>query len=292
MACPRLSIDWGEAFTTPTLTPYEALIALGEVSPWWAPDARSATSGTAAASPTAAGSTAAASRDAPPARPQPAASQQQQQQAVAQPAERQQGVGAAAGQRQTEGRPACSAAAAAPVTQPASVDSGAGVEAQLADASLAVAAFEEGRQTQCDALQGPPEAGALRSSQTAPPQAGAVPSPPADASAAQPNAAAADEAAAATLSQSGTLPAAAAEGAADAAAAGAAAQQRAAERQQRQHFGAYPMDYYAKDGGAWSSYYAPVAGQGSAAKVAAMRAARAAAAGAECSATGVEQAAS
>lgn len=35
MACPRLSIDWGEAFTTPTLTPYEALIALGEVGgPW------------------------------------------------------------------------------------------------------------------------------------------------------------------------------------------------------------------------------------------------------------------
>jgi diphthamide synthase subunit DPH2 len=31
VACPRLSIDWGEAFTTPTLTPYEALIALGEV---------------------------------------------------------------------------------------------------------------------------------------------------------------------------------------------------------------------------------------------------------------------
>ena len=31
VACPRLSIDWGEAFTMPTLTPYEALIALGEV---------------------------------------------------------------------------------------------------------------------------------------------------------------------------------------------------------------------------------------------------------------------
>ena len=31
VACPRLSIDWGEAFTTPTLTPYEALVALGEV---------------------------------------------------------------------------------------------------------------------------------------------------------------------------------------------------------------------------------------------------------------------
>lgn len=35
VACPRLSIDWGEAFTTPTLTPYEALVALGEVPPWW-----------------------------------------------------------------------------------------------------------------------------------------------------------------------------------------------------------------------------------------------------------------
>ena len=31
MACPRLSIDWGEGFQKPTLTPYEALIALGEV---------------------------------------------------------------------------------------------------------------------------------------------------------------------------------------------------------------------------------------------------------------------
>ena len=35
VACPRLSIDWGEAFTTPTLTPYEALIALGEVQTCW-----------------------------------------------------------------------------------------------------------------------------------------------------------------------------------------------------------------------------------------------------------------
>ena len=35
VACPRLSIDWGEAFLLPTLTPYEALIALGEVEPWW-----------------------------------------------------------------------------------------------------------------------------------------------------------------------------------------------------------------------------------------------------------------
>lgn len=31
IACPRLSIDWGEGFTKPTLTPYEALVALGEV---------------------------------------------------------------------------------------------------------------------------------------------------------------------------------------------------------------------------------------------------------------------
>ena len=31
IACPRLSIDWGEGFQKLTLTPYEALIALGEV---------------------------------------------------------------------------------------------------------------------------------------------------------------------------------------------------------------------------------------------------------------------
>ena len=35
VACPRLSIDWGEGFSKPTLTPYEAHIALGEVQPWW-----------------------------------------------------------------------------------------------------------------------------------------------------------------------------------------------------------------------------------------------------------------
>lgn len=35
IACPRLSIDWGEAFLQPTLTPYEALVALGVVPPWW-----------------------------------------------------------------------------------------------------------------------------------------------------------------------------------------------------------------------------------------------------------------
>ena len=35
VACPRLSIDWGEGFKLPTLTPYEALVALGEVPEWW-----------------------------------------------------------------------------------------------------------------------------------------------------------------------------------------------------------------------------------------------------------------
>jgi len=35
VACPRLSIDWGEGFTKPTLTPYEALVCLGEVPAWW-----------------------------------------------------------------------------------------------------------------------------------------------------------------------------------------------------------------------------------------------------------------
>lgn len=33
VACPRLSIDWGQAFTTaPLLTPYEAEVALGETT--------------------------------------------------------------------------------------------------------------------------------------------------------------------------------------------------------------------------------------------------------------------
>ena len=32
IACPRLSIDWGEGFSRPTLTPYEAMVALGKVS--------------------------------------------------------------------------------------------------------------------------------------------------------------------------------------------------------------------------------------------------------------------
>ncbi|OVA01632.1 Diphthamide synthesis [Macleaya cordata] len=35
IACPRLSIDWGEAFAKPLLTPFEAEIALGFISGWW-----------------------------------------------------------------------------------------------------------------------------------------------------------------------------------------------------------------------------------------------------------------
>ena len=35
VACPRLSIDWGEGFNRPTLTPYEALVALRVIQPWW-----------------------------------------------------------------------------------------------------------------------------------------------------------------------------------------------------------------------------------------------------------------
>ncbi|KKZ68399.1 diphthamide biosynthesis protein 1 [[Emmonsia] crescens] len=34
IACPRLSIDWGYAFSRPLLTPYEALVALGERQGW------------------------------------------------------------------------------------------------------------------------------------------------------------------------------------------------------------------------------------------------------------------
>jgi len=30
ISCPRLSVDWGEAFHAPVLTPYEALVCLGE----------------------------------------------------------------------------------------------------------------------------------------------------------------------------------------------------------------------------------------------------------------------
>ena len=35
IACPRLSIDWGEDFDRPVLTPYEAEVALGGLQPWW-----------------------------------------------------------------------------------------------------------------------------------------------------------------------------------------------------------------------------------------------------------------
>lgn len=35
IACPRLSIDWGDAFSVPVLTPYEAEVALGGVPGWW-----------------------------------------------------------------------------------------------------------------------------------------------------------------------------------------------------------------------------------------------------------------
>ncbi|KAL2926341.1 2-(3-amino-3-carboxypropyl)histidine synthase subunit 1 [Bienertia sinuspersici] len=35
IACPRLSIDWGEAFKKPLLTPFEAEIALGLIRGWW-----------------------------------------------------------------------------------------------------------------------------------------------------------------------------------------------------------------------------------------------------------------
>ncbi|GAB2287483.1 hypothetical protein Dimus_021859 [Dionaea muscipula] len=35
IACPRLSIDWGEAFGKPLLNPFEAEIALGLMPGWW-----------------------------------------------------------------------------------------------------------------------------------------------------------------------------------------------------------------------------------------------------------------
>ncbi|KAL5582591.1 hypothetical protein UlMin_015033 [Ulmus minor] len=35
IACPRLSIDWGDAFRKPLLNPFEAEIALGYISGWW-----------------------------------------------------------------------------------------------------------------------------------------------------------------------------------------------------------------------------------------------------------------
>jgi 2-(3-amino-3-carboxypropyl)histidine synthase len=39
IACPRLSIDWGEGFHVPVLTPYEALVALGTVPAFWEEEA-------------------------------------------------------------------------------------------------------------------------------------------------------------------------------------------------------------------------------------------------------------
>lgn len=35
IACPRLSIDWGDAFKKPLLTSFEAEIALGDLPAWW-----------------------------------------------------------------------------------------------------------------------------------------------------------------------------------------------------------------------------------------------------------------
>lgn len=35
IACPRLSIDWGDAFVKPVLTPFEAEIAVGLIPGWW-----------------------------------------------------------------------------------------------------------------------------------------------------------------------------------------------------------------------------------------------------------------
>ncbi len=35
IACPRLSIDWGDEFSLPTLNPYESFIALDQVPGWW-----------------------------------------------------------------------------------------------------------------------------------------------------------------------------------------------------------------------------------------------------------------
>lgn len=49
IACPRLSIDWGEAFAAPLLTPYELEVALGFAPPWW--ETGGAAAADAAASP-------------------------------------------------------------------------------------------------------------------------------------------------------------------------------------------------------------------------------------------------
>ncbi|XP_010940709.1 uncharacterized protein [Elaeis guineensis] len=40
IACPRLSIDWGEGFTKPLLTAFELEIALGYVPGWWEKERR------------------------------------------------------------------------------------------------------------------------------------------------------------------------------------------------------------------------------------------------------------
>lgn len=40
IACPRLSIDWGEGFTNPLLTTFELEIALGYVPGWWESERR------------------------------------------------------------------------------------------------------------------------------------------------------------------------------------------------------------------------------------------------------------
>jgi hypothetical protein len=51
VACPRLSIDWGDEFHKPTLNPYEAYVALGETPGWWEAEEEGA-SGTRATYPT------------------------------------------------------------------------------------------------------------------------------------------------------------------------------------------------------------------------------------------------
>jgi 2-(3-amino-3-carboxypropyl)histidine synthase len=47
VACPRLSIDWGEGFTKPTLTPFEAMVALRLVPGWWEQEEAAASGGCA-----------------------------------------------------------------------------------------------------------------------------------------------------------------------------------------------------------------------------------------------------
>lgn len=45
-SCPRLSIDWGYAFTRPLLSPYEASVAVGRVKGWGGLELSSDASGT------------------------------------------------------------------------------------------------------------------------------------------------------------------------------------------------------------------------------------------------------